>query len=165
MSSHTRSKDAPSSQWMHTNFFHLLPWVLCVGCTTPWVQPTCFLSRAHLMSMSLMFLIYSSSCTKVSISNWVGWLRRVQHAEERKERSKRHGHSGMAETSKAIRPMRAKERDFGWSKVKVSGLHLLWLDVKSVKGRKEGKDEEINREAIRPMQRWRKEVKVPKCED
>ena len=143
---------------------------IIVGCTAPWVQPTCFLSRAHLMNMSLMFLIYSSSCTKVSISNWVGWLRRVQHAEERKERSKRH--SGMAElkgkrkeTSKAIRPMRAKERGFGWSKVKVSGLHLLWLDVKSVKGRKEGKDEEINREAIRPVQRWRKEVKVPKCED
>ena len=47
--------------------------------------------------------------------------------------------------------MRAEERDFGGSKVEVSGLHLLWLDVKSVEGRKEGKDEEINREAIRPV--------------
>ena len=40
------------------------------------------------MSMSLMFLIFSSSSTKVSISNWVGWLRRVQHAEGRKKRKK-----------------------------------------------------------------------------
>ena len=38
--------------------------------------------------------------------------------------------------AKAIRPMRAEGRDFGWSKVKVSGLHLLWFDMKSVKGRK-----------------------------
>ena len=60
--------------------------------------------------------------------------------------------------AKAIRPMRAEKRDFGWSKVKVSGLHLLWLDVKSVEGRKEGKDEEINREAIQPM-KMEKEVK------
>ena len=53
-----------------------------------------------------------------------------------------------------------RKGDFGWSKVKVSGLHLLWLDVKSVKGRKEGKDEELNREAIRPFgQKWRKEEK------
>ena len=37
-------------------------------------------------------------------------------------------------------------------------MHLLWLDVKSVKGRKEGKDEEINREAIRPVKMgWRSE--------
>ena len=49
----------------------------------------------------------------------------VGHAEEKRK-----------ETSKAIRPMRAEERDFGWSKVKVSGLHLLWFDVKSVEGRK-----------------------------
>ena len=56
-----------------------------------------------------------------------------------------------------------RKGDFGWSKVKVSGLHLLWLDVKSVKGRKEGKDEELNREAIRPFgQRWRKRSEVPK---
>ena len=54
--------------------------------------------------------------------------------------------------------MRAEKRNFGWSKVKVSGLHLLWLDVKSVEGRKEGKDEEINREAIQPM-KMKKEVK------
>ena len=63
------------------------------------------------------------------------------------------------ETSKSIRPMRAEERDFSWSKVKVSGLHLVWLDMKSVKGRKEGKDEEINREAIRLVKMgWRSEV-------
>ena len=56
-----------------------------------------------------------------------------------------------------------RKGDFGWSKVKASGLHLLWLDVKSVKGRKEGKDEELNREAIRPFgQRWRKRSEVPK---
>ena len=60
--------------------------------------------------------------------------------------------------------MRAEERDFSWSKVKVSGLHLLWLDMKSVKGRKEGKDEEINREAIWPMKMdgW---SEVPRGED
>ena len=68
-----------------------------------------------------MFLIFSSSCTKVSISNWVGWLRRVQHAEERKKRKKQKQESfgyGRAEekrkeTSKAIRPMRAEKGDFG----------------------------------------------------
>ena len=55
--------------------------------------------------------------------------------------------------------MRAEERDFSWSKVKVSGLHLLWLDMKSVKGRKEGKDDEINRKAIQPVKMgWRSEV-------
>ena len=44
--------------------------------------------------------------------------------------------------------------------------------MKSVKGRKEGEDEEINGEAIRPfgqraeeVKSRRKEVKVPKCED
>ena len=55
--------------------------------------------------------------------------------------------------------MRAEERDFGWSKVKVSGFHILWLDMKRVKGRKEGKDEEINSVAVRPMKMvWRSEV-------
>ena len=55
--------------------------------------------------------------------------------------------------------MRVEEREFGWSKVKVSGLHLLWLDMKSVKRRKEGKDEEISREAIRQVKMgWRSEV-------
>ena len=38
-------------------------------------------------------------------------------------------------------------------------MHLLWLDVKSAKGRKEGNDEEINREAIRPFGQGEKEVK------
>ena len=44
----------------------------------------------------------------------------LEGRKKRKERSKRHGNSGMAElkgkrkeTSKAIRPMKAKERDFG----------------------------------------------------
>ena len=37
------------------------------------------------------------------------------------------------------------------------GLHLLWFDVKSVKGRKEGKDEEKKKE--RPFGQWvRKEA-------
>ena len=63
------------------------------------------------------------------------------------------------ETSKAIKPMRAEERDFCWSKVKVSGLHILRLDIKRVKGRKEGKDEEINSVAVRPVKMvWRSEV-------
>ena len=39
--------------------------------------------------------------------------------------------------------MRAEERDFGWSKVKVSGLYLLWFDVKSVEGRKEVKSQSV----------------------
>ena len=100
-----------------------------------------------------MFLNFSSSCTKVTMSYWVGWLRSVGHAEEKKKR-------------KIQRPFGLRSRrkgDFGWSKVKVSGLHSLWLDVKSVKERKEGKDEELNREAIRPFgQRWRKRSEVPK---
>ena len=56
--------------------------------------------------------------------------------------------------------MRAEKGDFGWSKVKVSGLYLLWLDVKCVEGRKEGKDEEINRKAIRPV-KVEKKSEVP----
>ena len=53
----------------------------------------------------------------------------------------------------------AEERDFVEAKSKVSGLHLLWPDMKSVKERKEGKDEEIIREAIRPVKMdWRSEV-------
>ena len=68
-----------------------------------------------------MFFIFSSSCTKVSISNWVGWLRRVQHAEERKKRKKQKQESfgyvrakeKRKETNKAIRPMRAEKGDFG----------------------------------------------------
>ena len=67
------------------------------------------------------------------------------------------GKQERKETSKAIRPMRAKERVFGWSKVKVSGLHLLWLDVKSVKGRKEG---EMKKEIERPFGQWRWAEKV-----
>ena len=39
--------------------------------------------------------------------------------------------------------MRAEERDFGWSKVKVSDLYLLWFDVTSMEGRKEEKVKEI----------------------
>ena len=35
--------------------------------------------------------------------------------------------------------MRAEERDFGWSKVKVSDLHLLWFDVKVWKEEKKKK--------------------------
>ena len=57
----------------------------------------------------------------------------------RSEQSVGHAEEKRIETSKAIRPMRAEERDFGWSKVKVSDLHLMWLDEKSVKGRKEVK--------------------------
>ena len=60
----------------------------------------------------------------------------VGHAEDKRK-----------ETSKAIRPMRAEERDFGWSKVGVSGFHFLWFDVKStVEGRKERKGERNERE-------------------
>ena len=76
-----------------------------------------------------MFLNFSSSCTKVTMSYWVGWLRSVGHAEEKKKR-------------KIQRPFglrSRRKRDFDWSKVKVSDLHLLWLDVKSVKGRKRRK--------------------------
>ena len=47
--------------------------------------------------------------------------------------------------------MKAKERDFGWSKVKVSGLHLLWYDVKSVEGRKEERWKKLKGKAIRPL--------------
>ena len=32
-----------------------------------------------------MFFIFSSLSTKVTVSNWSGWLRRVQHAEGRKK--------------------------------------------------------------------------------
>ena len=41
--------------------------------------------HAHLMSMSFMFLNFSSLCTK---SAWVGWLRHVGHAEGRKKKKK-----------------------------------------------------------------------------
>ena len=45
-----------------------------------------------------MFLIFSSSCTKVSMSYWVGWLRHVGHTEEkRKERYKGHLVEGAEE--------------------------------------------------------------------
>ena len=54
------------------------------------------------------------------------WAKSVEHAEEKRK-----------EPSKTIRPMRTEERNFGWRKVKVSGLHLLWFDGKSVEGRKE----------------------------
>ena len=38
-------------------------------------------------------------------------------------------------------------------------MHFLWLDEKSVKGRKEGKDEEINSVAVRPVKMvWRSEI-------
>ena len=37
--------------------------------------------------------------------------------------------------------------------------------MKSVKGRKEGKDEEINGEAIPPFEDVKKRSEVPKCED
>ena len=73
-----------------------------VGCTAPCVQPTCFLSRAHLMSMSLMFLIFSSLCTKVTMSNWSCWLRRVGHAEGRKKRKKQARPFGQWELKKGI---------------------------------------------------------------
>ena len=66
----------------------------------------------------------------------------------RKENRNKQGHSANE----------SWRRDFDWSKVKVSDLHLLWFNVKSVEGRKEGKDEEINREAIQPM-KMEKEVK------
>ena len=56
------------------------------------------------------------------------WAKSVEHAEDKRK-----------EPSKTIRPMRTEERDFGWSKVKVSGLHLLWFDVKSMEGRKQEK--------------------------
>ena len=39
--------------------------------------------------------------------------------------------------TKAIQPKELKKKDFGWSKVKVSDLHLLWYDKKSVEGWKE----------------------------
>ena len=80
----------------------------------------------------------------------------VGHAEEKRK-----------ETSKAIRPMRAEERDFGWSKVKVSGLHLLWFDVKSVEGRKEEKVKEIKgrgHSAIWAEGKW-SEVPASETED
>ena len=57
--------------------------------------------------------------------------------------------------------MRAEERDFGWSKVKVNGLYLLWFDVKSVEGRKEGKDEKIKGEAIWPVSKKSEKNEVP----
>ena len=37
--------------------------------------------------------------------------------------------------------------------------------MKSVKGRKEGKDEEIKGEAIRPFEEVKRRSEVPKCED
>ena len=37
--------------------------------------------------------------------------------------------------------------------------------MKSVKGRKEGKDEEINGEAIRTFEDVKKRSEVPNCED
>ena len=180
------------NQFLHLKFSRLYPhFVLAhlMSLLKNWQKVskanwTCWRSLSEREEIGFIFfsiIMYKSpstfmkGCTKVKPHKWYVMLNlpyTLEGRKKRKERSKRHGHSGMAElkgkrkeTSKAIRPMRAKERDFGWSKVKISGLHLLWLDVKSVKGRKEGKDEEINREAIWPVQRWRKEVKVPKCED
>ena len=76
---------------------------------------------------------------------WVGWLRRVGHAKEKKRKE-------MGWCIKAIRPKgELKKNEIGWSKVKASGMYLLWIDIKSVKGRKEGKDEEIKGEAILPV--------------
>ena len=44
------------------------------------------------------------------------------------------------------------------TKLKQVGLHLLWFDVKSVKGRKEGKDKEKKKKE-RPFGQWvRKEA-------
>ena len=45
-------------------------------------------------------------------------------------------------------------------------LHLLWLDLKSVEGRKEEKGEEIKGKVIRPfgVEEWR-EVPVSQTED
>ena len=117
-----------------------------VGCTAPWVQPTCN-RHAHLMGLSFMCLNFSSSCKKVSMSYWDGWLRRVGHAEEKKRKE-------MGWCIKAIRPMgELKEKKIGWSKVKVGELHLLWIDVKSVKGRKEEK--EGKSQSVRTVQFWR----------
>ena len=51
----------------------------------------------------------------------------------------------------AIRPKgELKKREIGWKQ-----LHLLWFDVKSVKGRKEGKNKEIKGEAIQPVSKKR----------
>ena len=51
------------------------------------------------------------------------------------------------------------------SKVKAGELPLLWFDVKSVKGRKEGKDEEIKEEAIRPVKMGKKKWSPIESED
>ena len=60
--------------------------------------------------------------------------------------------------------MRAEERDFGWSKVKISSLHLLWFDVKSMEGRKEEKVEEIKGKGHSAIEvEWKSEL--PKSED
>ena len=53
--------------------------------------------------------------------------------------------------------MRAEKGDFGWSKVKVSGLHLLWFDKKSVEERKEEKVKEIK--GIGHLAIWGREEK------
>ena len=62
--------------------------------------------------------------------------------------------------------MRTEERDFGWSKVKVSSLHLLWFDVKSVEERKEEKVKEIKGKGHSAI--WELGVewksKVPECD-
>ena len=56
---------------------------------------------------------------------------------------------------KAIRPMRAEVRDFRWSRVKVSGMYLLWFDVKVVGGRKEEKVKDIKGRGHSAI--WRRE--------
>ena len=70
-----------------------------------------------------------------------------------------HAEDKRKETSKGHSANESWKKRFGWSKVKISDLYLLWLDVKSVEGRKEGKDKEINIEAIRPVKMGKKEVK------
>ena len=82
------------------------------------------------------------------------WAKWVGHAEEKRK-----------ETSKAIQPMRAEERDFGWNKVKVSGLHFLWFDVKSVEGRKQEKVKEIKGRGHSATWRRGKKSEVSECED
>ena len=90
---------------------------------------------------------FMKRCTKVKSHKWICDVILVRHVGRKREKK----------DAKAIRPKELKKEILVEAKSKLSGLHLLWLDMKSVKGTKEGKDEEINREAAVKMD-WRSEV-------
>ena len=79
---------------------------------------------------------FMKGCTKVKPHKWLCDVKLVPYTlEGRKKRKKK--------KARVIRLRKSWRKENGWSKVKISGLYLMWLDVKSVKGRKEEKVKEI----------------------